>query len=498
MDEGEKEKEYKEAKKHAKRAVAIAKDTERKEFAAKLDTEEGRKVVFKIAKQIAKEQQDVTGVKCLKNEQGEVLVEAKDIKERWKEYMEKLLNVENEWDGDVMADMVEGLPPNRISEEEVRTAINESKTGKASGPTEVVIEMIRAADKQGVKWMTEICNEVIRSGKVPEDWKLSSLVPVYKGKGDPMQCGSYRAIKLLEHGMKIMERVPEKRLRKQINIDNMQCGFMPGKGTVDGIFVVRQMAEKHKEKAVKLYYAFVDLEKAFDRVPREVVRWALRKLGVEEWLVSSVMAMYTEAMTSVKTQDGPSDKFEVKVGLHQGSVLSPLLFISVMEVITREARTGLPWELLYADDLVLIAKSEEALKEKIRKWKECMEAKGMRVNVGKTKVMMSGCKEGAIEKSGKWPCGVCSKGVGVNSIKCTKCQAWTHKKCSGVKGSLISLKIPFVCKICITGKVDNEVCKEIKVGEDVFERVEKFCYLGDMISANGGAESASVARTRCA
>src|SRR5271163_617311 len=97
------------------------------------------------------------------------------------------------------------------------------------------------------------------------------------------------------------------------------------------------------------------------------------------------MAMYTEAMTSVKTQDGPSDKFEVKVGLHQGSVLSPLLFIAVMEVITREARSGLPWELLYADDLVLIARSEEELKDKIRKWKECMEAKGMRVNAEKTR-----------------------------------------------------------------------------------------------------------------
>jgi len=494
-DEEARKDEYKEAKKHAKRGVAIAKDTERKEFAAKLDTEEGRRDVFKIAKQIAKEKEDVVGVKCLKNGLGEVLVDAKDIKVRWKEYMEKLLNVENEWDGDVVADMVDGQP-DRISEREVREAINESKTGKASGPTEVVVEMIRAAGEQGVKWMTDICNEVVRSGKVPEDWKSSFLVPVYKGKGDPMQCENYRAIKLLEHGMKIMERVLEKRLRKQIDIDNMQCGFMPEKGTVDGIFVVRQMAEKHKAKAVKLYYAFVDLEKAFDRVPREVVRWALRRLGVEEWLVKAVMAMYAEAKTSVKTQDGPSDTFEVKVGLHQGSVLSPLLFVSVMEVISREARTGLPWELLYADDLVLIAKSEEELKEKIAKWKGCMEAKGMRVNVGKTKVMISG--EGAIEKSGKWPCGVCAKGVGVNSIKCTKCQSWTHKKCSGVKGNLTSLKTPFVCKACTVGKSDNEVCTGITVGDDTFERVGKFCYLGDTINANGGVESASVTRTRCA
>ena len=74
----------------------------------------------------------------------------------------------------------------------------------------------------------------------------------------------------------------------------------------------------------------------------------------------------------------------------------------------------------------------------------------------------------------------------------------THKKCSGVKGSLASLKTPFVCKACTAGKVDNEVCTGIKVGDDTFERVGKFCYLGDTINANGGAESASVARTRCA
>ncbi len=74
--------------------------------------------------------------------------------------MEKLLNVENEWDGDVVADIVEG-PPDRIREREVREAINESKTGKAKGPTEVEVEMIRGAAEPGVKLMTEICNEVV-------------------------------------------------------------------------------------------------------------------------------------------------------------------------------------------------------------------------------------------------------------------------------------------------------------------------------------------------
>ena len=116
----------------------------------------------------------------------------------------------------------------------------------------------------------------------------------------------------------------------------MQFGFMPGKGTTDAIFTVWQMQEKYGCKRKKLYFAFVDLEKAFDRVPREVTRWALRKAGVDEWLVMAVMAMYEGAQTVVRTTEGDSKAFNVKVGLHQGSILSRLLFVIVMEMISRE------------------------------------------------------------------------------------------------------------------------------------------------------------------
>ena len=80
-----------------------------------------------------------------------------------------------------------------------------------------------------------------------------------------------------------------------MSIDNMQFGFMTGKGTSDDIFIMRQVQEKHQAKKKKLYYAFVDLEKAFDRVPREVVRWALRKLDVDGWLICTVMALYVHS-----------------------------------------------------------------------------------------------------------------------------------------------------------------------------------------------------------
>ena len=110
------------------------------------------------------------------------------------------------------------------------------------------------------------------------------------------------------------------------------------------------MQENFRVKGKKLYFGFVDLEKAFDRVPREVISWAMHKLGVEEWLVSAVMSMYTGAKTVIRTVCGNSKGFEVKVGMDQGSALSPLLFVIVMEAISREFRVALPWELLYADD----------------------------------------------------------------------------------------------------------------------------------------------------
>ena len=140
--------------------------------------------------------------------------------------------------------------------------------------------------------MTDVCNAVVKDSKIPEDWSRSWMANVYKGKGDALTCGSYRGIKLLEHAMKVLERVIETRVRKIEKIDSMQFGFMAGRSTTDAIFIVRQLQEKYLAKNNELWMAFVDLEKAFDRVPREVVRWALRYLGVDEWIVSVIKSMY--------------------------------------------------------------------------------------------------------------------------------------------------------------------------------------------------------------
>ena len=123
------------------------------------------------------------------------------------------------------------------------------------------------------------------------------------------------------------------------------------------------------------------------------------------------------------------------------SGLSPLLFVIVMEAVSREFRVALPWELLYADDLAVIAETEEELIKRLNEWKENVQSKGMRVNMNKTKVMISGERQMVWQKAARWPCGVCNKGVGSNSLQCTRCQKWVHKKCSGIKGSMSKVAV---------------------------------------------------------
>ena len=107
-----------------------------------------------------------------------------------------------------------------------------------------------------------------------------------------------------------------------INIDEMQFAFVPGRGTTDAIFIVRQLQEKYlpmkdlSGKNLTLYYAFVDLEKAFDRVPRKVLWWAMRTVGIEEWVVRLVQGMYRNARSRVRVGGSYSEEFDVTVGVH--------------------------------------------------------------------------------------------------------------------------------------------------------------------------------------
>ena len=232
---------------------------------------------------------------------------------------------------------------------------------------------------------------------------------------------------------------------------------MPGRGTTDAIFIIRQLQEKYIAANKPLYFAFVDLEKAFDRVPRKVLWWALRSLGVEEWAVRVIQGMYTDVKSRVRVKGQYSKEFGVGVGVHQGSVLSPLLFILVLEALSLQFRTGVPWELLYADDLAVMADLLEECIARLKVWKEGMERKGLRVNMKKTKLMVWGPGLDLLRDSGAFPCAVCRSGVGVNSIQCSQCMYWVHKKCSGVRGRLAE-DPDYACpRCCDQARLDGSI-----------------------------------------
>ena len=120
----------------------------------------------------------------------------------------------------------------------------------------------------------------------------------------------------------------------------MQFGFMPGRGTIDAIFIACQLPWKKEKLLLHLL--------------GEVVRWSMRKLNVDEWLIETTVAMYELRNSAVRVNNTVGNKLNVKVGIHQRSVLSPMLIIIVLEAFSREFRSGLPWKMLHADDLLII------------------------------------------------------------------------------------------------------------------------------------------------
>ena len=179
--------------------------------------------------------------------------------------------------------------------------------------------------------------------------------------------------------------------------------------------------------------------------------------------------------------------------MHQGSVLSPQLFI--LWAIPHELHTDVSWELLYADDLVLIADTQEECISKLKAWMAGMGNKGLHVNITKTKFLVSGDDYDALWKSGKCPCAVCCSGISRNSILCSQCMLWFHKMCSGITKWLV--KDPnYICpeRKGESRPIYGRSVTELYVDVTMLDVEAIFCYLGDMLCSSGDCDSAIAAR----
>uniref|UniRef100_A0A8I6WS22 Reverse transcriptase domain-containing protein n=1 Tax=Hordeum vulgare subsp. vulgare TaxID=112509 RepID=A0A8I6WS22_HORVV len=381
---------YKVVKKAAKRAVSEARGRAYEDLYQRLNTKEGRRDIYKMAKIRERKTRDVDEVKCIKDGDDPLLVKDEAIKRRWREYFDNLYNGEVDSSTIELDDSFDDTSMcfvRRIQECEVKEALKRMKVGKAMGPDGIPIEVWRGLGDIAIVWLTKLFNLIFRSNKMPEEWRRSILVPIFKNKGDVQSCTNYRGIKLMSHTMKPWERVIEHHLRRLTSVTKNQFCFMPGRSTMEAIFLVRQLMERYREQKKDLHMVFIDLEKAYDKIPHNVMWWALDKHKVPIKYITLIKDMYDNVVTSVRTSDGDTDDFPIRIGLHQGSALSPYLFDLVMDEFTRDIQGDIPWCMLFADDVVLVDDSRTGVNRKLELWRWTLELKGFRLSRTKTEYM---------------------------------------------------------------------------------------------------------------
>ncbi|KAK3569607.1 hypothetical protein QTP86_002602 [Hemibagrus guttatus] len=270
------------------------------ELYTRLDTREGEKDLYRLARQRDQDEKDVQQVRVIKDRDGRVLTSEESVQRRWKEYFEELMNEENEREKRVEGVNSVEQKVDKIRKDEVRKALKRMKSGKAVGPDDILVEVWNCLGEAEVDFLTSLFNRVLEN-----------------------------------------------------------------------------------------------LEKAYDRVPREELWYCMRKSGVAEKYVRVVQDMYERSKTVVRCAVGQTEEFKVEVELHQGTALSPFLFAIVMDQLSEEVRQESPWTMMFADDIVICSESREQVEESLERWRFALERRGMKVSRSKTEYMCVTEREGS-------------------------------------------------------------------------------------------------------
>ena len=336
-------------------------------------------------------------VDTVKLDDGTKATEVESVKNRWKEYCASLYGNRSPHQCVVPCTTVREPAPLL---DEVVTAIQHLKKDKSPGIDELPAELFKEGGEALNRLLHRLCLKIWETEEWPEDFCQSVFVTIPK-KGDVEKCENNRTIALICHASKILLKVISNRMKNKMDeeIAEEQTGFRRGRGTRDQIFNLKQIIEKYREFNKKLLVAFIDYKKAFDSVHHPLLWNEMFNMGFPIHLINLIKKLYEKQEACVRTGYGMSGWFPLLNGVRQGCGLSPLLFNLYSEIIMRKALEGSRnsfgvtiggrkiSNLRYADDVALLAESEDDLQEMLNKVKSTSEEYGLYLHPGKTKVM---------------------------------------------------------------------------------------------------------------
>ena len=257
--------------------------------------------------------------------------------------------------------------------------------------------MLEVLGEWGVGVVTKIANSIYDTGQIPEQMAQSVFITIPKKPG-AIDCDKFRTISVMSQLSKIVLRIILNRLRNKIEweIAEEQFGFMKGKGTCNAIFIIRMLGERALEMQKDLFMCFIDYQKAFDTVRHADLLKILNRLDIGKKDLRVIRNLYYEQTAAVRVEDELTDWVNIKRGVRQGCVMSPVLFSLYGETIMRNIADleGIKVggqnvnNIRYADDTVLIADSEEKLQRIIDEVDAAGEELGLKINRSKTECMV--------------------------------------------------------------------------------------------------------------
>ena len=333
----------------------------------------------------------------IRDKKGELLYEDADINKRWEEYIGEELFKDNrpEKPSIETEDKLTEITINEIEE-----AIKGLAKEKSPGDDEIPAEFLQALGPDGQEEMRILINDIYFKGELPKDFMSATFIPIPK-VNKATKCSDHRTISLISHASKILLRIILNRINPIIEscLTETQFGFRKGKGTRDGIFLLRVISERMIENQENLFVCYIDYAKAFDRVKHTKLLEVMTEAGIPHHERKLIVELYWNQTARVRTTAGTTENIKIERGVRQGCILSPSLFNLYSEYLLKEALQECNGILLngvnitnirYADDTVILATNTNDLQIMINNIVQCCQEYGMEINAKKTKTMHFG------------------------------------------------------------------------------------------------------------